>query len=354
MAITLLTAIGGINSQNNLLFVVFGLLSGGLLVSGILSGSGLMGLRLTLERVPVATAGERAWVAVRLSNANRWVPVFGLRVGLPGLGRGEGFAQIVRPGEQVTVWVPWTPSSRGATRLRSVRARSAFPFGLMEKRVEVTSDTETHVRPRRMTLRGAAVRVASAAGERPGAMSRRPGRGEEFFGLRDYRPGDPLRAVAWKRVASTGRLVIRQHTAPVPRSLWIRLDLDRSQVSGRPLADDPATEPGEAAIALAAALAREHVKRGVAVGLDAPAFGVVVSPSSGPEHGERVAEALAELGVHEPIRRAGGPADPGRDASVLRIVAGGGGGQGVIDSSDSAFYFDGWADERVAEPERPA
>ena len=40
LTITVFLAIGSINSQNNLLFIVFGLLAGGVVASGVLSGSG--------------------------------------------------------------------------------------------------------------------------------------------------------------------------------------------------------------------------------------------------------------------------------------------------------------------------
>jgi len=50
-------------------------------------------------------------------------------------------------------------------------------------------------------------------GER-GQPRRRRGLDEEPHSLRDYRGGDPLRLVAWKRSAQTGRLMVREYESP--------------------------------------------------------------------------------------------------------------------------------------------
>jgi uncharacterized protein (DUF58 family) len=50
-------------------------------------------------------------------------------------------------------------------------------------------------------------------GER-GQPRRRRGLDEEPHSLRDYRGGDPLRLVAWKRSAQAGRLMVREYESP--------------------------------------------------------------------------------------------------------------------------------------------
>lgn len=47
-----------------------------------------------------------------------------------------------------------------------------------------------------------------------GAPQRRRGPDEDIHGLRDYRSGDPLRTVAWKRSAQLGRLQVREFESP--------------------------------------------------------------------------------------------------------------------------------------------
>jgi uncharacterized protein (DUF58 family) len=50
-------------------------------------------------------------------------------------------------------------------------------------------------------------------GER-GQPQRRRGLDEEPHSLREYRGGDPLRIVAWKRSAQAGRLMVREYETP--------------------------------------------------------------------------------------------------------------------------------------------
>jgi uncharacterized protein (DUF58 family) len=43
----------------------------------------------------------------------------------------------------------------------------------------------------------------------------RTGAGEEYLGVRDYRPGDPQRSVHWRSTARAGRLVVREYEEEV-------------------------------------------------------------------------------------------------------------------------------------------
>ncbi|MCI1730752.1 MAG: DUF58 domain-containing protein, partial [Chiayiivirga sp.] len=48
-----------------------------------------------------------------------------------------------------------------------------------------------------------------------GQPRRRRHADEEPHSLRDYRSGDPLRLMAWKRTAQAGRLMVREYESPV-------------------------------------------------------------------------------------------------------------------------------------------
>src|SRR5204862_2682314 len=45
---------------------------------------------------------------------------------------------------------------------------------------------------------------------------RRPGSGSELLDLRDYRPGDPPKRIAWKASARKGKLITREFESEVP------------------------------------------------------------------------------------------------------------------------------------------
>ena len=49
-------------------------------------------------------------------------------------------------------------------------------------------------------------------------VSPRPGAGDDYYGLREFRRGDSLRQVAWKRTAFLDQLVCIERTGPAPES----------------------------------------------------------------------------------------------------------------------------------------
>lgn len=63
--------------------------------------------------------------------------------------------------------------------------------------------------------------------ERQRRQQRLRGGGQEFESLRDYQPGDELRAVSWTATARRGRVVTRQFMAERSQQVWAVLDAGR-------------------------------------------------------------------------------------------------------------------------------
>lgn len=117
----------------------------------------------------------------------------------------------LKPGAQSHLFMELTPMRRGVIRLHDMRVLLPDPFGLFQKcaRVKAPSATLT-VLPRRYPLPsiqlpgGAAYRITGEA------STNAIGNSGEFTGLRDYRPGDPLRLIHWKSWARTGRPIVKE------------------------------------------------------------------------------------------------------------------------------------------------
>ncbi|GAC1670650.1 MAG: hypothetical protein PVS3B2_12010 [Candidatus Dormibacteraceae bacterium] len=56
------------------------------------------------------------------------------------------------------------------------------------------------------------------------AAALRAGTGTELFGVREYRPGDPLRRIHWRSSARHGELIVREYEPPGIQSLGIFCD----------------------------------------------------------------------------------------------------------------------------------
>ena len=136
------------------------------------------------------------WLLLR----NRW---FGVRSSADEL--------RLQPGDQTRVFMELTPLRRGVIRLHDLRVLLPDPFGLFQKCAKVKAPAATlMVLPRRyflppITLPGGA--AFKITGE---TNTNAIGNSGEFVGLRDYRPGDPLRQIHWKSWARTGRPIVKE------------------------------------------------------------------------------------------------------------------------------------------------
>ena len=117
----------------------------------------------------------------------------------------------LKPGHQSRVFIALTPLRRGVIRLHDLRVMLPDPFGLFQKCVKVSAPPATlMVLPRRYPLPpielpgGAAFKITGETN------TNAIGNSGEFVGLRDYRPGDPLRQIHWKSWARTGRPIVKE------------------------------------------------------------------------------------------------------------------------------------------------
>ena len=117
----------------------------------------------------------------------------------------------LKRGQRAKITIEVTPLRRGVIRFDDLRVQLPDPFGLFQRcrKVKTPSATLT-VLPRRFPLPpielpgGAAFKITGEAN------TNSIGTSGEFVGLRDYRPGDPLRQIHWKSWARTGRPIVKE------------------------------------------------------------------------------------------------------------------------------------------------
>ncbi|MBM4099528.1 MAG: DUF58 domain-containing protein [Planctomycetes bacterium] len=256
LLLVVLVGLAAANRPSNLLIWVFAAMLAGVLLSGILSGQPLMNLRAQRIMPRTARVGEPVIVRYAISNGSSAWPLFALFVREAAAVRGSrAFAQHVGPGEEVVAETALWPERRGPLRLSRFRVETVFPFGLVMKSVRFDEPAECLVLPRIERLRPG-VLASLAGGSVPGpSTSTRPGAGSDFLGIREYRPGDSLRHVAWRRSASTGTLAVIERSVDAPPRIRVAVDLRRPTSQLRADADARAPRDlEEDAIVLAASL----------------------------------------------------------------------------------------------------
>jgi uncharacterized protein (DUF58 family) len=117
----------------------------------------------------------------------------------------------VKPGGQTTVFVEFVPLRRGVIRLRDLRVLLPDAFGLFQRCKKTHARQATvMVLPRRYSLPAIELPGRAMFNISGDTNTNAIGTSGEFVGLRDYRPGDPLRQIHWKSWARTGRPIVKE------------------------------------------------------------------------------------------------------------------------------------------------
>jgi uncharacterized protein (DUF58 family) len=117
----------------------------------------------------------------------------------------------IGPGAEVAVRMQTTPGRRGRLVWTGATIARPDPFGVVKAFSRVPAPSSVIVLPRRHRVAGVA--LPGSRQYQPGGMAfaSSVGDSEEFIGLRDYRPGDPLRRIHWRSWARTGKPIVREH-----------------------------------------------------------------------------------------------------------------------------------------------
>ncbi len=232
VGITLGVGFAAINTGNNLLYLLLGLLLALIVVSGLMSELSLRDLSV-VRRLPArAQVGRPHLVEIEVFNHKGRVPSYAIEV--EDLRHGQPadkrcfFLKISPNSAQVAAYRR-TPQKRGRDRHVGFRIATRFPFGLFEKSREVPAEGDLVIYPAADPIKlGAAPPGRDSGGE--SAFGR--GYGEDHFGLRSVRDGEDLRDVHWRKSASTGHLVRRERARDAHPEVTLRLDVKKPRGSG--------------------------------------------------------------------------------------------------------------------------
>jgi len=241
------------------------------------------------------------------------------------LGRTTRFpVTVLHSGEATTHTYSFTPRQRGVYPVGPLVATWSDPFGLTKKRAVLSEPVELIVHP---ATELAEDRVLSRAWEDPPIrppVSKPWPTGFEFYGMRDYSPGDDPRRIVWRATARTmdaagniDRYLVRESEQGITDRVSLMLDTSASSHSP----GDP-SETFENAIGAVASVAARHLKDGFAVTVEVNGARLLDS-LRGPQKRVVLLDALARL--HRETEPLSGMlerylADPGRDTHLVLVT----------------------------------
>ena len=223
-----------------------------------------LAIDVTRSRLPLRMrVGQKADVTLTVA-ARRRASTIVLEETVP-----EWLGQQVRvpiasavPGHPVEHTYTLRPSLRGVYELGPTVATWTDPFSLTNQSQRLREPVSIIVHPSTEALSD---RVLTRMWEDPPVrppVSKPWPTGFEFYGMRDYVPGDDVRRIVWKAVAKTGRMLVRESEQGITDRVVVALDTDRAaHKSGVP------SDTFETAVKVAASIGSRHLKDGFSVTL---------------------------------------------------------------------------------------
>ena len=262
MLLSLAVGAGALNTGNNLLFLLLGMMLSAIIASGILSEAVLR--KLTVERrTPQRLfAGRSAPAHFKLTNPRSYlslnIEVSELKVqALEGPSAGQSFGHkdvsafkfwvednFDDEGHVAIARAPELPPSssralptrylfpaRGVFLAPGLRLATRFPFGIFHKVADVDRERHFTVFPAALPAQDWIDDVAARFGD---IARNRSGGGEEYFGLRDWRDGEDRRRIHWRSSARRDTFVVREMEEQEQRAVEVVLVHATGHESGTP------------------------------------------------------------------------------------------------------------------------
>jgi len=230
-------SIAGLNTGNNLLYIILASLLAGILVSGILSTVVLADLELEFA-LPEHVFAEQPFIS-RLTVQNlKWLlPSFSIAISAENPARKKRQQKAAPPPRPIldqAVYVPYIPHRssvtphvelcfprRGRYTQEGFRVSTQFPFGFLRKSRSIASRQEILVLPNVQPTEEFYEILPLIGGE---MESYSKGRGHDLYAIRDYQEGDSARHVDWKASAKVQQVKVREFTREDERRVVLVLD----------------------------------------------------------------------------------------------------------------------------------
>jgi len=257
VGITFGVGFAAINTANNLLYLLLGMLLALIVVSGVMSELSLRHLTV-VRRLPLrAQVGRAHLVEIEVFNRKTRIPSYAievedLRAGQPADKRCF-FLKVSPKSAQVAAYRR-IPTKRGHDLHTGFRVATRFPFGLFEKSREIAAQGELVIYPAVDLVKlppshnGASLGVDGSTGR---------GYGDDFVGVRPMRDGEDPRDIHWRKSAAVGQLVLRERARESRPDVKLSLDIWRPKGAG-----DDWDAAFERRIRDVASRAVAHLKRG--------------------------------------------------------------------------------------------
>jgi len=212
-----------LNTGNNILYLIFSLMLGLIVVSGIFSRRILAGLSASIEFPAYIFSEVNVPCYVTVVNKKTRFPSIGVRFvlkspALPPVGR---YFFYIPSSDKVSGFMPVVFRHRGIHVLKEMELRTRFPFSFLIKVRRISLEQTVRVYPK-------IYRIADEilAQFTDGVLHESPYRGDsaQLLHLRDYNPLDSSKRIHWKASAKTEKFFVKEFQRDQGRDLTVYFD----------------------------------------------------------------------------------------------------------------------------------
>lgn len=296
LAITGLVGLAFVTEMNLLLLWAASMATAILIVSMVLPGRMIYPVEITRDLPDNGVVAEPMTIKYHIRNTRKYFPIYSLRlieliepdksVAIPRI-----YIPYIGPGQTCSFQVLITPNVRGQIEFKGTRLASRYPFGLLTRFRTCPDGRKIAIYPALGKIKGRFLPGQRQIDLQSGhARSRFHGGGDEFYALREYRRGDSIRLIHWKRSARMGQLLVREMTQFAPQRLTVILDTYLPESSAK------TRMQFEQAVSFVATLLCYSLDAGYRVALIcATTPPVIVPPQAGREVQHRLLRTLSQL-----------------------------------------------------------
>jgi len=265
----------GTNCQNSLILALAYLMVSVFVVGILHAFASLAGITVRFIEGKPAFAGEPATFVLELCSIHKYGSDQ-LELRWPG---SDTQTFTLAPNEPIRVNLQAPSRARGYLRPGRLLVQSRFPLGIIRCWTWLNLDAQALIYP--TPIASEEPRHQSSQGREEGGASQRGG--DDFSGLREYQPGDPIKHIAWKQYAQEKGLFTKEYEAYYTAEKW--LDWDSLNL------------PPELRLSGLCYWALKYEERQLPYGLALPGF--TLEPGLGGSHSQRVLGALAAFNLPE-------------------------------------------------------
>jgi uncharacterized protein (DUF58 family) len=199
-----LTAIGGLNFNNNMVLMLSFLLASIAQLTSLLAYRNLVGMTLLGFRATPVFAGQPARFTVLLKN-----PEERLRFAIQLVSSQSSDCTDIKQQATGRLELEWMTSRRGWIKMEPFRIENRYPLGLFRAWSVIIPKARCLVYPAPVPNPPPLPKTG-----RGDFGATRRGEGEHLHGLREYQAGDPLGRIAWRTSARHQKLYSRVMESP--------------------------------------------------------------------------------------------------------------------------------------------